>query len=98
MYRNIEIIHRDQVTPLVINNNNVNIEDPSRGAINNWYKEQVYPLLLINTTSQTLKAKSLLLVGARETLRQRARAKERLPQAKSQRPAAIGLQKQIETL
>ena len=98
MYRNTEIIYRDQVTPLTINNNNINTKDPNGGAIDDWYEEQVYPSLSINAASQTSKAKSLLLAGAREILRQRARAKKRLSQVKSQRPIAIGLQKQIEIL
>ena len=61
-----------------VNNNNINIKDLSKEAINNWYKKQVYSLLLINTTSQISKTKSLFLVEAKEILRQKARTKKRL--------------------
>jgi hypothetical protein len=89
----VEILRRN---PDISNlrGNCVDAIGPDGTTPSEWYEEMVYPVLSVNAVGGASKAKGKGPQSAKEIMRQRARAEEKLPQAKGQRSTTLGVRKE----
>ena len=75
-------MHKNNNNALILKGNCINVINKDSIFISNIYKDIIYLMLFVNAT-KSLKAKGKGLQIARDIIKQQARVKERLLQAKS---------------